>query len=85
MVFLETTFKNKHKVLWHKQDWLEQIEDGNDLGLLQSFFFSLNFDNETVKYTAIFQPYGEWATFTGKMSDHYSKKANAFWGMVIAD
>jgi MFS family permease len=45
----------------------------------------LNFDNENIGIITAIYPtvWGIVQLFTGKMSDHYSKKAMLFWGMLL--
>ena len=54
-------------------------------GLLPIVLFSLNFDNKNIGIITAIYPtvWGIGQFFTGKMSDHYSKKAMLFWGMLI--
>jgi MFS family permease len=54
-------------------------------GLLPIVLFSLNYDNQQIgMITAIYPTvWGIGQLFTGKMSDHYSKKAMLFWGMLL--
>jgi MFS family permease len=54
-------------------------------GLLPIVLFSLNFDNANIGIITAIYPtiWGIGQLFTGKMSDHYSKKAMLFWGMLL--
>lgn len=54
-------------------------------GLLPIVLFSLNFNNESIGIITAIYPtvWGIGQLFTGKMSDHYSKKAMLFWGMLL--
>ena len=54
-------------------------------GLLPIVLFSLNFNNENIGIITAVYPtvWGIGQLFTGKMSDHYSKKAMLFWGMLL--
>jgi MFS family permease len=54
-------------------------------GLLPIVLFSLNFDNDKIGVLTAIYPtvWGVGQLFTGKMSDHYSKKGMLFWGMFL--
>lgn len=54
-------------------------------GLLPIVLFSLHFNNENIGIITAIYPtvWGIGQLFTGKMSDHYSKKAMLFWGMLL--
>jgi MFS family permease len=54
-------------------------------GLLPIVLYSLHFNNENIGIITAIYPtvWGIGQLFTGKMSDHYSKKAMLFWGMLL--
>jgi MFS family permease len=54
-------------------------------GLLPVFLSALDYNNEDVGVITATYPmiWGVGQLFTGKMSDHYSKKAMLFWGMLL--
>jgi MFS family permease len=54
-------------------------------GLLPIVLFALNFDNADIGIITAIYPtvWGVGQLFTGKMADHYSKKAMLFWGMLF--
>ena len=84
-VFMETTFKNKTLSSVTQAGLVNNLNDGMIWGLLPIVLFSLNFNNEHMgMITAIYPTvWGVGQLFTGKMSDHYSKKAMLFWGMLL--
>jgi MFS family permease len=84
-VFLETTFKNKTLSSVTQAGLVNNLNDGMIWGLLPIVLFSLNFDNENIGIITAIYPtvWGIGQLFTGKMSDHYSKKAMLFWGMLL--
>jgi predicted MFS family arabinose efflux permease len=84
-VFLETTFKNKTLSSVTQAGLVNNLNDGMIWGLLPIVLFSLNFNNESIGIITAIYPtvWGIGQLFTGKMSDHYSKKAMLFWGMLL--
>ena len=84
-VFLETTFKNKTLSSVTQAGLVNNLNDGMIWGLLPIVLFSLNFNNENIGIITAIYPtvWGVGQLFTGKMSDHYSKKAMLFWGMLL--
>lgn len=84
-VFLETTFKNKTLSSVTQAGLVNNLNDGMIWGLLPIVLFSLNFDNENIGIITAIYPtvWGIGQLFTGKMSDHYAKKAMLFWGMFL--
>jgi MFS family permease len=84
-VFLETTFKNKTLSSVTQAGLVNNLNDGMIWGLLPIVLFSLNFDNSNIGIITAIYPtvWGVGQLFTGKMSDHYSKKAMLFWGMLL--
>ncbi len=84
-VFLETTFRNRTLSSVTQAGLVNNLNDGMIWGLLPLLLLSLNFDNENIGLITAIYP-GVWGIgqlFTGKMSDHYSKKAMLFWGMLL--
>lgn len=84
-VFLETTFNNKTLSSVTQAGLINNLNDGMIWGLLPIVLVSLNYNNEnTGIITAIYPTiWGIGQLFTGKMSDHFSKKAMLFWGMLL--
>lgn len=84
-VFLETTFKNKTLSSVTQAGLINNLNDGMIWGLLPIFLFSLNFNHQNIGIITAIYPavWGIGQLFTGKMSDHYSKKAMLFWGMLL--
>ncbi|MBK8081583.1 MAG: MFS transporter [Saprospiraceae bacterium] len=84
-VFLETTFKNKTLSSVTQAGLVNNLNDGMIWGLLPIVLFSLNFNKENIGIITAVYPtvWGIGQLFTGKMSDHYSKKAMLFWGMLL--
>jgi MFS family permease len=84
-VFFETTFKNKTLSAVTQAGLVNNLNDGMIWGLLPILLFSLNYDNENIGIITAIYPtvWGISQLFTGKMSDHYPKKAMLFWGMLL--
>ena len=84
-VFVETTYKHKTLSSVTQAGLINNLNDGMIWGLLPIVLFSLNFDNKNIGIITAIYPtvWGVGQLFTGKMSDHYSKKAMLFWGMLI--
>ena len=84
-IFLETTFKNKTLSSVTQAGLVNNLNDGMIWGLLPILLLSLNFDNANIGIITAIYPtvWGIGQLFTGKMSDHYSKKAMLFWGMLL--
>lgn len=84
-IFLETTFKNKTLSSVTQAGLVNNLNDGMIWGLLPILLISLNFNNEHIGIITAIYPtvWGIGQLFTGKMSDHYSKKAMLFWGMLF--
>lgn len=83
-VFVETTFKNKTLSSVTQAGLINNLNDGMIWGLLPIILVSLNYNNENIGIITAIYPtvWGIGQLFTGKMSDHYSKKAMLFWGML---
>jgi MFS family permease len=84
-VFLETTFKNKTLSSVTQAGMINNLNDGMIWGLLPILLISLKFDNEQIGIITAVYPtvWGIGQLFTGKMSDHLSKKGMLFWGMLL--
>jgi MFS family permease len=84
-IFLETTFKNKTLSSVTQAGLVNNLNDGMIWGLLPIILFSLDYDNENIGLVTAIYPtvWGIGQLFTGKMSDHYSKKKMLFWGMLM--
>jgi MFS family permease len=84
-VFLDTTFTNKTLSSVTQAGLVNNLNDGMIWGLLPIILFSLDFNNENIGIITAIYPtvWGIGQLFTGKMSDHYSKKAMLFWGMLL--
>lgn len=84
-IFLETTFKNKTLSSVTQAGLVNNLNDGMIWGLLPIVLLSLNYDNSNIGIITAIYPtvWGVGQIFTGKMSDHYSKKAMLFWGMLL--
>ena len=84
-VFIETTFKNRTLSSVTQAGLINNLNDGMIWGLLPIVLLSLHFNNSqigiiTATYPAV---WGIGQLFTGKMSDHYSKKQMLFFGMLL--
>lgn len=84
-VFLETSFKNKTLSSVTQAGLVNNLNDGMIWGLLPIVLFSLHYNNQQIGLLTAIYPavWGIGQLFTGKMSDHYSKKAMLFWGMLL--
>lgn len=84
-IFVETTFKNKTLSSVTQAGLVNNLNDGMIWGLLPIILVSLNFNNENIGLITAIYPtvWGIGQLFTGKMSDHYSKKGMLFWGMLM--
>ena len=84
-VFFETTLKNKTLSSVTQAGLVNNLNDGMIWGLLPIVLIALNFDNAHIGIITAIYPtvWGVGQLFTGKMSDHYSKKAMLFWGMLL--
>ena len=61
------------------------LNDGMIWGLLPIILFSLHYNSENIGIITAIYPtvWGIGQLFTGKMSDHFSKKGMLFWGMLL--
>lgn len=84
-VFLETTFKNKTLSSVTQAGLVNNLNDGMIWGLLPIVLLNLHYNTENIGIITAIYPtvWGIAQLFTGKMSDHYSKKAMLFYGMLI--
>jgi len=84
-IFLETTFKNKTLSSVTQAGLINNLNDGMIWGLLPVILLTQNYDAEHIGIITSIYPtvWGIGQLFTGKMSDHYSKKAMLFWGMLL--
>ena len=84
-VFFETTFKNKTLSSVTQAGLVNNLNDGMVWGLLPIVLLSLHFTNTELGIISAIYPsvWGIGQLFTGKMSDHYSKKSMLFWGMFL--
>jgi MFS family permease len=84
-VFWETTLKNKTLSSVTQSGLVNNLNDGMIWGLLPIVLVSLDFSTEQVGALAAVYPtvWGISQIFTGKISDHVSKKRMLFWGMLL--
>jgi MFS family permease len=84
-VFWYTTLKNKNLSTVTQAGMINNLNDGMVWGLLPILLLSLNFNNNNIGVITSIYPvvWGIAQLFTGKMSDHYSKKKMLFFGMLI--
>lgn len=83
-VFIETTFKNKTLSSITQAGLVNNLNDGMIWGLLPIILLSMDFNTKDIGIIVAIYPtvWGIGQLFTGKMSDHYSKKSMLFWGML---
>jgi MFS family permease len=84
-IFWETTLKNKTLSSVTQAGLINNLNDGMIWGMLPIVLLSLNYNNENIGLITAIYPttWGIGQLFTGKMSDHYSKKDMLFWGMLL--
>ncbi|HMU05938.1 MAG TPA: MFS transporter, partial [Saprospiraceae bacterium] len=84
-IFKETTFTNKTLSSVTQAGLINNLNDGMIWGLLPIILLSLHYDAEQIGIITAIYPtvWGIGQLFTGKMSDHYSKKRMLFWGMLL--
>lgn len=84
-VFVETTFRNKTLSSVTQAGLVNNLNDGMIWGLLPMVLLALHYNNEQIGIITAIYPtvWGIGQLFTGKMSDHYSKKSMLFWGMLL--
>lgn len=84
-IFTHTTFKDKTLSSVTQAGLVNNLNDGMIWGLLPIVLFSLHFNTEDIAIIGATYPavWGIGQLFTGKMADHFSKKAMLFWGMLL--
>ncbi len=84
-VFIETTFKNKTLSSVTQAGLVNNLNDGMIWGLLPIVLLYFQFSLEQIGLAVAVYPavWGIGQLFTGKMSDHFSKKKMLFWGMLL--
>lgn len=84
-IFWETTFKNKTLSSVTQAGLVNNLNDGMIWGLLPILLFQYRINIADIGIITATYPvvWGIGQLFTGKMSDHYSKKSMLFWGMFI--
>jgi MFS family permease len=84
-IFIETTFINKTLSTVTQAGLVNNLNDGMIWGLLPILLAQkqLSFSNIAIVAAAYPAVWGIGQLFTGKMSDHFSKKKMLFWGMFI--
>jgi MFS family permease len=84
-VFWETTWKNKTLSSVTQAGLVNNLNDGMIWGLFPALLIALNYDTQDIGVLTAIYPavWGIGQLFTGKMSDHFPKKAMLFWGMVL--
>jgi MFS family permease len=84
-VFVETTFTDRTLSSVTQAGLVNNLNDGMIWGLLPMWLLSLQYDNDSIGILTAIYPtvWGIGQMFTGKMSDHFSKKAMLFWGMMM--
>lgn len=84
-IFLDTSFKNKYLSSVTQAGLINNLNDGMIWGLLPILLAIYNFNNQNIGLITAVYPavWGISQLFTGKMSDHFSKKSMLFWGMFI--
>lgn len=84
-VFWETTFRNKTLSSVTQAGLVNNLNDGMIWGLLPILLITYGFSDSNIGVLTAIYPtvWGVSQLFTGKMSDHFSKKKMLFWGMFI--
>lgn len=84
-IFWETTFKNKTLSTVTQAGLVNNLNDGMIWGLLPILLFQYRLNIADIGLITATYPvvWGIGQLFTGKMSDHYSKKSMLFWGMLL--
>lgn len=84
-LFTETTVKNKALSAITQAGFVNNLNDGMIWGLLPMLLLTQQFDIATIGILSATYPtiWGIGQLFTGKMSDHYSKKKMLYWGMLL--
>jgi MFS family permease len=84
-VFMETSFRNKTLSAVTQAGLVNNLNDGMIWGLLPMLLASFRHDAGQIGLVTAIYPavWGIGQLFTGKMADHYSRKAMLFWGMLV--
>lgn len=84
-VFYETTIRNKTLSSVTQAGLVNNLNDGMIWGLLPILLFSFAYHTDSIGIITAAYPtvWGIGQLFTGKMSDHFSKKKMLFWGMLL--
>lgn len=84
-VFVQTSFKNKTLSAVTQAGLVNNLNDGMIWGLLPIVLLYFQFSLEQIGLVVAVYPavWGIGQLFTGKMSDHFSKKKMLFWGMLL--
>lgn len=84
-LFVQTSFKNKTLSSVTQAGLVNNLNDGMIWGLLPIVLVYYQFSLEQIGLVVAVYPavWGIGQLFTGKMSDHYSKKRMLFWGMLL--
>lgn len=84
-VFWDTTLKNKTLSAVTQAGLVNNLNDGMIWGLLPILLVSKGMNAASMSVVAAVYPtvWGLAQLFTGKMSDHFSKKSMLFWGILI--
>jgi MFS family permease len=84
-VFVQTSFKNKTLSAVTQAGLVNNLNDGMIWGLLPIVLLYFQFNLEQIGLVVAVYPavWGIGQLFTGKMSDHFSKKKMLFWGMFL--
>lgn len=84
-IFWETTLKNKTLSTVTQAGLVNNLNDGMIWGLLPILLFQYRLNIADIGLITATYPvvWGIGQLFTGKMSDHYSKKSMLFWGMML--
>jgi MFS family permease len=84
-VFWDTSFRDKTLSSVTQAGIVNNLNDGMIWGLLPILLIRYHFSTADIGVIAAVYPtvWGLGQLFTGKMSDHFSKKAMLFWGMLL--
>ena len=84
-VFWETTLRHKTLSSITQAGLINNLNDGMIWGLLPLVLIGWHYDASGIGIITAIYPtvWGIGQLFTGKMSDHYSKKKLLFWGMLM--
>ena len=84
-VFWETTWRNRNLSAITQAGLVNNLNDGMIWGLLPALLLQRNYPDQSIGIVTAIYPtvWGIGQLFTGKMFDHYPKKAMLFWGMLL--